>query len=77
MAAQRAGIASPLLSAEGFRRFERDVVRNLEFVRGPENGPEVLEVASESSVAEENIEGPSDAGDGFDDGGEGAWFVED
>lgn len=77
MAAQRAGIASPLLTAEEFRRFERDVVRNFEFVRGPENGPEVLEVASESSVAEENVEAPSDAGDGFDDGGEGAWFVED
>lgn len=77
MAAQRAGIASPLLTTQGFTRFERDVVRNFEFVRGPENGPEVLEVVRESGAGDVNVEGPSEPRDTFDDGAEGAWFVED
>ncbi|WP_331173599.1 Mu transposase C-terminal domain-containing protein [Rhodopseudomonas sp.] len=79
MAAKRAGIASRFLTSEDFKKFDRDVFRNLEFVRGPENAPGVLEPSDEGAgdVVEVEIGGAAPTAELPDEDGDDAWFVED
>uniref|UniRef100_Q07NW5 Integrase, catalytic region n=1 Tax=Rhodopseudomonas palustris (strain BisA53) TaxID=316055 RepID=Q07NW5_RHOP5 len=77
MAAKRAGIASPLYTSQERERFDRDVVRNFEFVRGSENAPAVLEPSDDVAVVEGEIEGLAQPKELPDDGDDDTWFVED
>lgn len=77
MAAKRTGIASPLYTSQDRERFDRDVARNFELVRGSENAPAVLEPSDDVAVVEGVIEGPTQPRELLDDGDDDTWFVED
>jgi putative transposase len=81
MATKRAGIASPLLTAPDIEKFDRDVVRNFDFVRdgGGEDAPDVLDVSTgdEDQSDDAGADTGSTAEEPRDDTTDGNWFVED
>lgn len=80
MATRRAGIASPLLTTLSIQQFDRDVVRNFDFVRGGEDAPGVLESSTGGDdISSEDTEADASprAEDQPDDTTDDTWFVED
>ncbi|TAH67386.1 MAG: integrase, partial [Rhodopseudomonas palustris] len=77
MAAKRVGIASPLYSSEDIRRFNRDQVRNFEFVRGSENAPAVLEPLVAPKPVDGTTDQPTKVIEQITESDDVTWFVED
>jgi putative transposase len=79
MATKRAGIASPLLTTHDIQKFDRDVVRNFDFVRGGEDAPDVLEAftGDESPSGDTEVNASPPTGEQPDDTTDDTWFVED
>jgi putative transposase len=55
-ATKRVGIDSSLLTASDMQKFDREVVRNFDFVRGDEDGPDVLERSSSDESPSDQIQ---------------------